>query len=73
MPDAEHPEPPKEDAATSTRTATSLTDDEYHTHADEYMEKINERAEELAEQRDDVDVEYSVSETSQNHSQSDPI
>lgn len=61
MPDAEHPEPPPEDSVQPTRTATDISESDYHEHADEYMNKMNERAEELAEQRDDVEVEFAVS------------
>ena len=38
-----------------------ITDDEYHAIADVYLESILEKFEELQDQKDEVDVEYSVS------------
>jgi frataxin len=46
-----------------TMTAAELTDAEYHALADTYMDNLLIRLEELQDQREDVDVEYSVLET----------
>lgn len=55
------PVQPKEDAAPSVvRAATELTDDEYHKLADQYMDRLVTHLEELQDEREDIDVEYSV-------------
>ncbi|KAL2258018.1 hypothetical protein VTK26DRAFT_8834 [Humicola hyalothermophila] len=41
------------------RTPANMTDSEYHTVADEYLDKLLTRLEELQDEREDVDVEYS--------------
>ncbi|KAL2024349.1 hypothetical protein VTK56DRAFT_8831 [Thermocarpiscus australiensis] len=41
------------------KTPANITDAEYHTLADEYMDKLLTHLEELQDQREDVDVEYS--------------
>lgn len=51
----------KEEAApTVVRAATELTDDEYHKLADQYMDRLVTHLEELQDEREDIDVEYSV-------------
>lgn len=60
MPHSEDPEPPKSVDAAKKWTAVTLEDDDYHQRADEFMNKINERAEALAEERDDVEVDFAV-------------
>ncbi|KAK4121837.1 Frataxin [Parathielavia appendiculata] len=42
-----------------TRTPADITDAEYHTIADDYMEKLLNHLEALQDTREDVDVEYS--------------
>ncbi|KAK3345734.1 Frataxin-like domain-containing protein [Neurospora tetraspora] len=55
------PVQPKEDAAPSVvRAATELTDDEYHKLADLYMDRLVTHLEELQDEREDIDVEYSA-------------
>lgn len=55
------PVQPKEDmAAPTVRAATELTDDEYHKLADQYMDRLVTHLEELQDEREDIDVEYSV-------------
>lgn len=53
-----------QDAAPSasgpTATPIEMTDGEYHELADEYLENILVRFEELQDQTDAVDIEYSV-------------
>ncbi|KAL0471253.1 Frataxin-like domain-containing protein [Neurospora intermedia] len=51
----------KEEAApTVVRAATELTDDEYHKLADQYMDRLVTHLEELQDEREDIDVEYSA-------------
>jgi len=40
---------------------TPIEIEEYHERADQYLEELVSRAEELAEEKEGVDVEYSVS------------
>lgn len=55
------PVQPKKDASPSVvRAATELTDDQYHKLADEYMDRLVTHLEELQDEREDIDVEYSV-------------
>jgi frataxin len=61
MPDSENPQPPSRVEDTRTvHQPTEIDEDEYHMRADEYMNAIHERAEEIQEDREDVEVEYSV-------------
>ena len=43
-----------------TRTPADISEGEYHTVADEYLDKLLTRLEQLQDAREDVDVEYSV-------------
>ena len=61
MPDAEDPQPPsRADEAPEVQVPTQVSDEEYHAHADQYMNAINEKAEAMQEAREDVEVEFSV-------------
>lgn len=42
------------------KTPANITDAQYHTVADEYFDRLLSRLEALQDQREDVDVEYSV-------------
>jgi frataxin len=42
-------------------TPANITDDEFHRHADYYLERLLTHLEELQDEREEVDVEYSVS------------
>ncbi|KAL2197059.1 hypothetical protein P885DRAFT_36460 [Corynascus similis CBS 632.67] len=42
-----------------TRTPADISDSEYHTVADEYLERLLTRLEELQDEREDVEVEFS--------------
>ena len=42
------------------QTPADMTDSDYHTVADEYLERLLTHLEELQDSREDVDVEYSV-------------
>ncbi|KAI6823655.1 hypothetical protein KC332_g8648 [Hortaea werneckii] len=61
MPDTAEPSPsnPEPDAHKVT-TPTEISDDEYHELADKYMDHLCERAEQLQETREEVDVEFSA-------------
>lgn len=61
MPDSEEPKPKAPEPTYHVSEPTPIEDDEFHTHADEYLERVVARVEELQESREDVDVEYSVS------------
>jgi frataxin len=55
-------QPPKQtETPKVTKTAADITDDEYHAVADAYMDRLVTRLEELQDEREEVDVEYSVS------------
>ena len=62
MPDAEEPEPPKVEKPETPRPMepTELSEEEYHEHADAFVDSVHEKAEQIQEKRDDVEVEYSV-------------
>lgn len=60
MPDAEEPQPPARVEESRASEPTPLEDEEYNTRADEYMDIVHEKAEEIQEGREDVEVEYSV-------------
>jgi frataxin len=62
MPETDEPQPPKEVASEPIPAqATEVTDDEYHELSEDYLNAVYEKAEELAESREDVEVDYSVS------------
>ena len=42
------------------KTPADITEGDYHTVADEYLDKLLSRLEQLQDEREDVDVEYSV-------------
>lgn len=45
------------------KTAADLTDTGYHLVADEYLDRLVTHLEDLQDQREDIDVEYSVRDT----------
>ncbi|EME49744.1 hypothetical protein DOTSEDRAFT_85064 [Dothistroma septosporum NZE10] len=62
MPDAEEPQPPKVEKPETPRPTqpTELSEEDYHEHADAVMDSVHEKAEQIQETRDDVEVEYSA-------------
>lgn len=44
----------------TTATAAAITESEYNALADTYLDKVVTRLEELQDEREDVDVEFSV-------------
>lgn len=60
MPDTENPDKAAPESV-SRYTPVDMTESEYHEIADEFMERLLVLCEEAQEERDDLDVEYSVS------------
>ncbi|WZH46087.1 Regulatory protein [Fusarium acuminatum] len=62
MPDTEHPAKPlnETEEVQPTPAVAEITEQEYHELADEYLENVVNRFEELQDQREDIDVEYSA-------------
>jgi frataxin len=59
-PESEDPHPLEPESNTPHKQAAELTAAEYQELSDEYMNTVVEKLEELQEEREDVDVEYSV-------------
>lgn len=61
MPDGgKQPANEADEPAQTNHTPTEITEAQYHQLADEYLEAMLNKFEELQDSRDDVDVEYSV-------------
>ncbi|PNS15668.1 iron donor protein CyaY [Sphaceloma murrayae] len=60
MPDAEDPPASNPEPTYHVRDPTPLADEEYATLAESLMEQILTKVEEIQEEREDVDVEYSA-------------
>lgn len=60
LPDSDDPAPPDVQTSTVKAVPAELSDDEYHALADEYMDVICSRLEDIGEKNAEVDVEYSV-------------
>ncbi|KAF4989736.1 hypothetical protein FGRMN_8923 [Fusarium graminum] len=62
MPDTEHPAKPLDETESVdlTPAVAEITEQEYHELADEYLENVVARFEELQDQREDIDVEFSA-------------
>ena len=60
-PESEDPKPKTAESNTTSAKPAALTDEKYHELSDAYMDEVLQRMEQLQEERDDVDVEYSVS------------
>lgn len=61
MPDTENPSTPARDSSAASPAAAEISDDEFHTLSDEFLDKVHEKAEQVQESREDVEVEFSVS------------
>ena len=61
MPDTPDPQPPETEDIHKAAHPAEVTEDEYHQKADEYMDAVFEKAEQIQEARSDVEVDYSVS------------
>lgn len=62
MPETDNPQPRRvEDPLVQHQQPAPIDNDDYHLRADEYMDAIHEKAEQVQEDREDVEVEYSVS------------
>lgn len=61
MPDTENPQPPADNEPNVHYSqATAIEPDEYQKYADEYLNQIHEKVELVQENREDVEVDYSV-------------
>jgi len=60
MPETDSPAPKDSEPTHHIRDPTPVNDEEYHMHADQYLEAVVARMEELQEGREDVDVENAV-------------
>lgn len=61
MPDTHDPQPPNNESEQhATPAAAQMSEVDYNEHADRYMDALHEKAEELQEGREDVEVEYAV-------------
>ncbi|TKA74761.1 hypothetical protein B0A55_03855 [Friedmanniomyces simplex] len=60
MPHTEEPEAPDLEPHHEAGAHADLSDEEYHLHADRYMETLHEKAEELQEGREDVEVDHAA-------------
>jgi frataxin len=62
MPETDEPQAPKEVGSDPIPAqATEISNDEYHELSEDYLNAVYEKAEALAESREDVEVDYSVS------------
>ncbi|KAG0646320.1 Frataxin [Hyphodiscus hymeniophilus] len=59
-PDSEDPRPKEAESNVKAAQPAELTNEEYHELADAYMDDMVERMEQLQEEKDEVDVEYSA-------------
>lgn len=60
MPHTEEPEAPDLEPHHEAGVHADLSDEEYHLHADRYMDSIHEKAEELQEGKEEVEVDYAA-------------
>jgi frataxin len=60
--DTDEPKPKTPEDTVVTVTAANITDNEYHKLADDYLQAVLTKFEELQDSREDVDVEYAVRE-----------
>lgn len=61
LPDSENPPAKQAEDSPVTATPAEISEGEYHQLADEYLETILSKFEELQDEREDVDVEFAVS------------
>lgn len=61
MPDHEDPPPKESEPTHHISEPTPLSEQEYHEHADRYIDQVIARLEEIQESREDVEVEHAVS------------
>ena len=61
MPESDDPPPPQSVPESKAEAhAAEISEGQYHELADEYLETILSKFEELADEREDVDVEFAV-------------
>jgi len=61
LPDTDEPTLKEREPLHEVKDPTPIEIEEYHERADHYLEELVSKAEELAEEKEGVDVEYSVS------------
>ena len=61
MPETADPEPAEPEPTRHVRNATPLSDEEFSSRAEQYLEEVVARVEELQEGREDVEVDHAVS------------
>jgi frataxin len=61
LPDTDEPKLKEREPLHKVDEPTPIEIEEYHERADQYLEELVSRAEELAEEKEGIDVEYSVS------------
>ncbi|KAI5197041.1 frataxin [Aureobasidium subglaciale] len=60
LPDTDEPTLKEREPLHEVNEPTPIENDEYHERADQYLEELVTRAEELAEEKEGIDVEYSA-------------
>jgi len=60
MPETEDPAPKTSEPIHHISDPTPVSEEEYHMHADQYLDAVVAKVEELQEGREDVDVENAV-------------
>lgn len=60
MPDAEVPAPKESQPNEQATAPTDISIEEYHQHADKYLDALVQKVEEMQETRQDIELDYSV-------------
>ena len=60
MPDTDDPKPRSAEPTHHISEPTPVEEDEFHEHADRYLDQVAAKVEELQDGREDVDFEFSV-------------
>ena len=60
FPETDNPEPKESEPLHEIKEPTPLEDEEYHERAEQYLDEVVTKAEELQEEKQDIDVEYAV-------------
>lgn len=60
MPDSSNPAPPKTEDVNEQDIKTEVSLEEYHEHADQFLDTLISKLEQRQEEQADLDAEYSV-------------
>ena len=60
FPETDDPEPKESEPLHEVNAPTQLEEGEFHERADQYLEEIVARTEELQESKEDIDLEFAV-------------